>query len=113
MVEPMRPPPPAFLRQDRVMEVTAAGERSQAIGKRRGARFGRAEVEHPRLVVALETSQQTVPIVSPEKRPRCESADGNTFPPELVRTVPGLHQPADLLIAGAAEMAFGNCHLPL
>src|SRR3954470_20552103 len=74
-----------------------------------GAWLGCAQVKDTGFVITLKASQQTVPIVGAKERPGGESANRNVFAAKLICALPGLHQPANLLISSAAEVALGNC----
>src|SRR5829696_8893936 len=52
-VEPRVAAPPAGLVQDRMIEITLAGQGRAGARERGGARFGAAHVEHARLVDAV------------------------------------------------------------
>src|SRR5215211_5674111 len=86
----------------------ATGETTCHRGQRCRPRLGGAQVEHPWLVAALPTGEQTVPVERPEERPDGDRADVDRLSPQLNRGLPDLVKPTKLLLARAAVVSLGN-----
>jgi hypothetical protein len=71
-------------------------------------RLLRAHIERSRLIVAAAPDQERVPIVAAEQRPGRDRAHVRAAGAQPQRRVPDLLEPAELLLAGAAEMDLGR-----
>jgi hypothetical protein len=94
--------PPARLVEDRVVVRPGGGEGLGGVGERRAARLLPAHVERSRLVDAVALRQERIPVDRAEQGPHRHGADVGALGLDGLGRVPDLHEPAQLLVAGAA-----------
>src|SRR4051812_20360639 len=68
----------------------------------------RPDVEGPAIVDAVVAGEQRAPVDIAEQPPEGHRADIHAVLPESLRGAPGLGEPAQLLVARAAMMDFGD-----
>lgn len=102
--EPDRPAPPPRRRERGVVVRLAAPQRPCEARDRRRPRRAAADVEGAGLVAATDPRQQAVPVAGAEERPDRDGADVGALRACLLRRLPRLREPAQLLLAGAAVL---------
>ena len=104
--KPDRPTPPARLRCKR-MPCSASGQSRAERCESGRARRSATDVEYARLIDA-GGGQQRVPSATAEQRPERDRSHVHALIAQILGAIPRLRQPAQLLLARAAIMDFGD-----
>src|SRR5687767_13484962 len=89
-----------------MVEGSVSGQGLGRMGECRTAGFRPSDVIGSWLVDAVALGQERVPVHRAEQRPDGHGPDVRPFLAQLLRTVPDLDEPAELLVAGAAVVRF-------